>query len=757
MKRFQLYGAMTLLIFLAVFSVGCSTKEQPSTRNLENKITISDFTQKINNQLQTQNIIVDDDNWIQLKSSDKSDSYFLHIEQFGEKGGILAIVNSKTKIVDTFFFSSDKVDAGKMVDGNDEKGQDRSSDLSAVLPYIRIGLPALDANITPRRAEELLYGICGNFSASANSKCCYNNISFDFGVASNTGVTLSISFISPESKETWSNENPDKKIIQLDELYSPNLSEEEKALELAAEFITDSYSLCEAYRLDGTYDFLSANTFDPSDSRYNPMHQMRVIFQPPQNYSGIVYRLASKNENDPDYLVLETGEVFKQNGTVSGNVLINPLGTPIDCFAPINLSEIELGNRNLLLVTEINKQVSIMENMESFAIVGDIKSVNSDGSLNIRGMAQPSNNNWRTTGALYEQSNIKVNNPNQSCIVGGVYYGGGKHGFIRQATGENRFGGSVPVYIYGDMPASYVGAQMKYDFLSSVIKAMKNSSTSENNASDNDNNHSSNSGYQDLHCSQNMWLEEDYLTVNGIKVKKAENDTLDFLINYQAKDTYQVSLFNNEDTLSENILMSPDKTQISFKCSASALQGRDSLSLGFKCADGSFGGGSYDIVDMILIKELCEDSQNNAVSSSNDNSDISIEQSLNEAEPEKEPLLFTVQEDSDQSILSAIEIESIYAIKESNGYQLTINYGSNYSTLFSLSDSPDFNPSEMTISEVSLYLDKGCSSYTFKLPSVILERAQQLTLEATLDISNNPMAMEIYKQGTVAIRFDIQL
>ncbi len=84
-----------------------------------------------------------------------------------------------------------------------------------------------------------------------------------------------------------------------------------------------------------------------------------------------------------------------------------------------------------------------------FMITGKIKN-REDKSIQVWGLAIPRDNNQNIFGAVWNDSNIIIENPSQNGILIDHYQG--EHNFFRKQYGKNIFGSPVPVWVYGDEP-----------------------------------------------------------------------------------------------------------------------------------------------------------------------------------------------------------------------------------------------------------------------------------------------------------------
>ena len=87
-----------------------------------------------------------------------------------------------------------------------------------------------------------------------------------------------------------------------------------------------------------------------------------------------------------------------------------------------------------------------------FQIAGEIKQRDSTKVV-LWGYALPVNFDSKQLGSQNVEGNLVVLNPNLDGIRGGVRYDA-THAFVQTERGTNAFGATVPVLIYGDIPAS---------------------------------------------------------------------------------------------------------------------------------------------------------------------------------------------------------------------------------------------------------------------------------------------------------------
>lgn len=85
-----------------------------------------------------------------------------------------------------------------------------------------------------------------------------------------------------------------------------------------------------------------------------------------------------------------------------------------------------------------------------FRVSGEIKQRQAD-RLTVWGYAIPDNADSNQLGAHMQEANILVEAPRTEGIVGGIRYEG-VHRYVRESSGTNAFGASVPVSVYGSIP-----------------------------------------------------------------------------------------------------------------------------------------------------------------------------------------------------------------------------------------------------------------------------------------------------------------
>lgn len=107
---------------------------------------------------------------------------------------------------------------------------------------------------------------------------------------------------------------------------------------------------------------------------------------------------------------------------------------------------IEFQNR----AQEAKKRLVDLESKQTmFLILGKIMD-RDEHKIQVLGEAIPEGRS-NAFGALWEKSNIVVQNPDEGKILG-PNYSGGKHYFLRKDYGKNAFGVRMPIWVYGDMP-----------------------------------------------------------------------------------------------------------------------------------------------------------------------------------------------------------------------------------------------------------------------------------------------------------------
>lgn len=85
-----------------------------------------------------------------------------------------------------------------------------------------------------------------------------------------------------------------------------------------------------------------------------------------------------------------------------------------------------------------------------FRVSGEIKQRQAD-RLTVWGYAIPDNADSNQLGAHMQEANILVEAPRNEGIVGGIRYEG-VHRYIRESSGTNALGATVPVSVYGSIP-----------------------------------------------------------------------------------------------------------------------------------------------------------------------------------------------------------------------------------------------------------------------------------------------------------------